>query len=240
MQKSYRIVLLALSVAGLAAGCSTLVGGVEGDGSPTPSDVAHPAETDRMPSGSPERTRSGSPECYVINESVDTLPRTVVSLTGLSTSVVVAEVATVGEGEWNTSDGSPPDAAAGPDFNPAVRTPIDLQVTEWISGERDDANIVAFNAGGVAGCVEHIVDNAPRLNRGDAYAFFLQPSDSADGSEDPSRPQILMAFPVSADGSVSTEEDGVLSHEEFVALVEHPVQPTVKPEATPDGTDDPG
>lgn len=183
---------------------------------------------------------SAEADCYGINESVDTPPRTIAALSEFTDAVVIAEVKAIEGGVWNTKDGAKPERANGPRFNPGIQTPINLQITETIRGDDGPGAIRVVNPGGTADCVEHVVDNAARVEKGKTYAFFLQPSPDADGVRRPELPLIVVAYPVSADGSVATEYDGTLSHDEFVALVESPVAPPTTPEPTPAGTDNPG
>jgi hypothetical protein len=199
-----------------------------------------PTEPTTAASAGPTADPTGDASCYGINESVDTPPRTVAALSKFTDSVVIAEVKAIEGGVWNTKDGAKPEGANGPRFNPGIQTPINLQITATIRGGHGPGAIRVVNPGGTADCVEHIVDNAARVEKGKTYAFFLQPSPDADGVRRPELPLIVVAYPVGPDGSVATEYDGTLSHDDFVALVENPVPPATTPEPSPAGSDNPG
>ena len=216
-----RFTVSILLAAGLMGACSA------GPGAPTPQPTEAPAESTSDP--------TGDPNCYGINESVDTPPRTVAALSRFTDSVVIAEVKAIEGGVWNTKNGSKPEQARGPRFNPGIQTPINLQILETIRGDHGPGAIRVVNPGGTADCVEHIVDNAARVEMGKTYAFFLQPSPDADGVRRPELPLVVVAYPVAADGSVATEYDGTLSHDDFVALVENPVPPPSTPEPSSAG-----
>ncbi len=188
----------------------------------------------------PAPAATAGADCYEIHESVDTPPRTVAALSEFTDSVVIAQVKAIERGVWNTKNGAKPERANGPRFNPGIQTPINLQITQSLRGDHGPGAIRVVNAGGSADCVEHIVDNAARLEKGRTYAFFLQPSPDEDGVRRPELPLIVAAYPVAAEGSVATEFDGTLSRDAFAALVDHPVAPPTTPEPTPAGTDNPG
>jgi len=223
---SERLAIPMLLAAGLLSACTAA------PGAPT----QQPTEASAGPTADP----TANANCYGINESVDTPPRTVAALSGFTDSVVIAEVKAIEGGVWNTKDGAKPERANGPRFSPGIQTPINLQITETILGDHGPGAIRVVNPGGTADCVEHIVDNAARVEKGKTYAFFLQPSPDADGVRRPELPLIVVAYPVGPDGSVATEYDGTLSHDDFLALVENPVPPPTTPEPTPAGSDNPG
>jgi hypothetical protein len=193
------------------------------------------------PDGLPGVAASAASDCYSVNESVDTPPPTIATLSRVTTAVVIAEVTEIEQGTWNTRDGEQPVGAfrAGPDFNPGVITPVHLRVERWIRGDDGPTAIRAVNPGGIAGCVEHSVSNAPLLVQGRTYAFFLQPSRDADMVRHPELPQIIVAWPVT-DGTVETMHDGMLGPEEFEDAVANPVQPPTTSAPTPAGLDNPG
>jgi hypothetical protein len=219
------VALVVLSV-GLLAACTSATG----------------APKSQPPAGTAGSTPELTPEadCYVIDESVDMPPITVATLLPVTSDVVIAEVKAIEGGIWNTKNAAKPDKARGPRFNPGVVTPINLQVLESVQGDLGPGAIRVVNPGGTAGCVEHTVDNAAQVEKGKTYAFFLQPSPDADGERHPELPLVLVAWPVAADGSVETLHDGTLSHGDFVALVEDPVEPPSTPEPSPAGPDNPG
>ncbi len=195
------------------------------------------------PRGSPAAAASAeAAECHAINESVDTPPYSVQFLMDFATIVFVAEVRSIEAGVWNTQDGKKPPKGAknGPKFNPAVVTPINLQIDATFFGDAGPGAIRVVNPGGTADCVEHHVSNAPVLQKGKTYVFFVQPSPDADGVRKPELPQVLAAWPVLADGSVKTSVEGTLPLNEVEELVRNPVPPPVEPEPTAAGTGNPG
>lgn len=212
--------LLAACVSGPATGANS---------SPAPSTVA------AMPP-------QPSPECVVMDESVNAPPATVANLTQWSSIAVVAEVKSLEAGVWNTKDGKQPGQGVkgGPKFNPAIVTPVNLQVDDTWLGDAGPGALRVVNPGGKAGCSEWHVNIAPALQKGSTYVFFLQPSPDADGQRHPELPEVLRAWPVDATGQVQTPEDGSLTLVQLEALVRHPVAPSATPEPTPAGSDHPG
>lgn len=190
------------------------------------------AARDSAPVSSADPTASPSPDCYGINESVDTPPLTIANLMPATTSVVVALLETIEPGVWNTKDGS--------NFNPGIKTLIDLQVTRTIVGDDGPVGLRVVNSGGTADCVVHNVSSSPPVEKGKTYVFFLQPSPDADGVRHPELPLILTAWPVNEDGTVDSEYDGTLSVDELAAEVTNPGPPSATPEPTPAGTANPG
>lgn len=216
-----RLAASIIAIAGLVAACAPLSGPI-GNG--------QPAE------GSPV------PDCYQVNESVDTPPRTIANLSRVTTSVVIAEVTAIEDGIWNTRDGRKPGGSApgAPGSSAGIVTPTNLDIERSVRGDAGPGALRVLNPGGTAGCVTHIVDNAPRIVIGGRYAFFLQPAADAEGVRHPDVLQIVEAWPVSEDGLVETLHDGVLALDDFEAAVANPVQPSTTPEPTPAGPDNPG
>lgn len=188
------------------------------------------------------KTPRPSPDCYGVDESVDTAPPTVANVMPFTTIVVVADVKSLEAGVWNTKDGKQPDRGVkpGPKFDPAIETPVNLQVDDtWFGGAGPGA-LRVVNPGGTVGCVEHHVNNAPDLQKGKKYVFFLQPSPDADGQRHPDLPLVLEAWPVDEMGDVATHEEGSVSLAQLENLVHHPVAPATSPEPTAAGSDHPG
>lgn len=193
---------VAATVALLASACSGRFPGASAAGSADPS----PVETTAASPAAIE-----SPECYGIDESVDTPPDTVASVMSVTDLVVVADVIAIEGGNWNTVDGKAPPQRRGPHFNPGIVTPINIQVDQTLYGEGQNGALRVVNPGGTAGCFEHQVSNAARLEKGKRYAFFLQPSSDADGNLHRELPLIVAAWPVDDAGSVATPENGTLT-----------------------------
>ena len=169
------------------------------------------------------RTPRPNPDCYGIDESVDTAPPTVANVMPFTTIVVVADVRSLEAGIWNTMDGKQPDNGVknGPKFAPAIETPINLHVSDsWVGNASPEA-LRVVNPGGTAGCVDHHVNNAPDLQKGKKYVFFLQPSPDADGQRHPELPLVLEAWPVDGTGQVETAEEGSMSLAQLEDLVHH-------------------
>jgi hypothetical protein len=212
--------LLAACISGPAAGASS---------SPAPSDASAVAA-------------QPSPDCITTDVSVNAVPPTVANLMGFSKIVVVAQVKSLEAGVWNTKDGAQPGQGvkAGPRFNPAIVTPVNLQVTDTWFGDAGPGAMRVVNQGGTAGCSQWNVNIAPDLQKGGSYVFFLQPSADADGQGHPELPVVLRAWLVDATGQVETPEDGSLTIAQLESLVRHPVAPSATPEPTPAGSDHPG
>ena len=214
---------LGACVSGSAAGAIT---------SPAPSSTAVVAAMTPQP----------NPDCYGVDESVDMAPPTVANLMPYASIVVVADVKSLEAGIWNTKDGKPPARGfkPGAKFDPQVETPVNLQVNDTWFGEARPGALRIVNPGGTAGCVEYHVSNAPNLQKGKTYVFFLQSSPDADGQRHPELPIVLEAWPVDGTGQVETAEEGSLTLAQLEDLVHHPVAPTTTPEPTPAGSDHPG
>ncbi len=191
------------------AGCARLE-----SGAPAPPDDPTTASASPAP-------RAPRPECYGLNEYVEGPPRTIETVMTVTHAVIVGDVVSIEAGMFNTRDGQPPDPRRprGPSYNPGVVTPINVQVHSSIEGDEHSGTIRVVIEGGAAGCIVHRVDNAPRLERGKRYALFLQPSKDAGGVRHPELPGVIVGWPVDADGLVQTEEDGVLTLDEFEAKV---------------------
>lgn len=223
------IATLALLVGGLLAACSSISSEAGAGDDPPASDPIGQAPTEE-------------PNCYGINEAVDTPPLSVDFLMDFATEVFVAKVKSIEAGVWNTRNGDKPPKGVknGPRFNPGIVTPINLQVDTTLLGGAGPGAIRVVNPGGTTDCVEHNVSNAPVLEKGKTYVFFLQPSSDAEGVKKPELPQVIAAWLVLADGSVETAVEGVLPLNDVQALVDNPVPPPVEPEPTPAGTNNPG
>jgi hypothetical protein len=221
-----------MALAGVFGACSAMPGG-------SPGTVTDPSPTVIVGATTPRPSQA----CFVMDESVDTAPSTVANLMPFSTTVVVAEVASIDEGIWNTKDGQQPtghDVKRGPTFNPRIETPINLGVADAWFGDARPGALRVVNPGGAAGCSEHHVSNAAALETGATYVLFLQPSPDADGQRHPELPLVLVAWPVDDTGHVTTAEEGSLSLAQLEDLVRHPVAPATTPEPTPAGSDHPG
>jgi hypothetical protein len=224
LQDRFRLLILTAATVLLGA----CVSGPTGTTSvPDPSSTAVSAATTLRP----------NPDCYGVDESVDTAAPTVANVMPFTTIVVVADVKSLEAGIWNTKDGKQPDKGVknGPTFAPAIETPINLQVSDTWVGEAGPGALRVVNPGGTAGCVEHHVNNAPDLQKGKKYVFFLQPSPGADGQRHPELPVVLEAWPVDLTGHVETGVEGSLSLARLEDLVRHPVAPAATPEPTPGG-----
>jgi hypothetical protein len=91
--RSFRGGVALVAAAAFALGCS---------------DARPSAITTEQPQATVAATAEASPECYGIDESVDTPPYTVDFVMTVTDLVVVADVVAIEGGTWNTSDGLPP------------------------------------------------------------------------------------------------------------------------------------
>jgi hypothetical protein len=136
-----------------------------------------------------------------------------------TTAVVVASVDSIEEGIFNTPGGEPPDRPPEEGYDPAVLTPVNLAVSSVIEGDQKPGTLRVVTPGGRAGCILHHVSNAPRVETGVTYVFFLHPSVQSNGERNPELPEMLVAWPVNDNGAVATEEDGVLTVEQLTDKV---------------------
>jgi hypothetical protein len=160
-----------------------------------------------------------NPRCYGISEAVDTPPLTIALLMTVTTAVVVASVDSIEEGIFNTPGGVAPDRLSEEGYDPGVLTPVNLTVASVIEGDQGTGTLRVVNRGGKAGCITHNVSNSPHLKTGVTYVFFLHPSVYSNGKYRPELPEIIVAWAVNANGTVATEEDGVLTVEELTNKV---------------------
>jgi hypothetical protein len=162
------------------------------------------------------------PRCHSISEAVDTPPLTIALLMTVTTAVVIASVDSIEEGIFNTPGGVAPDRLSEEGYNPGVLTPVNLTVASVMDGDHGTRTIRVVNRGGKAGCITHSVSNAPHIEKGVTYVFFLHPSVYSNGEYRPELPEIIVAWAVNPNGTVATEEDGVLTVEQLSDKVTAP------------------
>jgi hypothetical protein len=160
-----------------------------------------------------------NPRCYGRSEAVDTPPYTIAFLMEYTTAVVVARVDSIEDGIFNTPGGVAPDRPPAEGYDPGVLTPVNLRVASVIEGNQGTRTMRVVNRGGQAGCITQQVSNAPQVETGVTYVFFLHPSVYSNGVHRPELPEMLVAWPVNDNGTVQTEEDGTLTVEELTDKV---------------------
>jgi hypothetical protein len=127
------------------------------------------------------------------------------------TTVVVATVADVEPGVFNTAFGTgydnPSERASGfsgPYADSQVVTPVDLVVDLVIHGEAVSGPLRVVVEGGTAGCYRVTVDDAPTVEPGGRYVLFMSPAGEAAGENGRGPALILFAWPVDAGDVVQT------------------------------------
>jgi hypothetical protein len=166
--------------------------------------------------------RATQPDCYSMNETIDRPPDSIANLVPYTDRVIVATVVRLGDGFWNTPDRKPPppDRISGPEYDPGILTPALVRIDGVVRGDLGPGDVEVVIEGGVVGCIEHTVSPRPSLTAGRRYAMFLQPSPRADLTRDAALPLVLAAWPVGDDGTVTTDQDGILDEPAFRRLVE--------------------
>lgn len=175
--------------------------------------VAPPSQVGSVagPSDSPAASQpEASPGCGVDEISADGPAPSISNRTRGSTVVVVATVVDVGSARWNTPDGSRPAFATLPPRGAYVYRPVTLKVTAPLKGSTPTSVTVRL-PGGTADCFTFLVDGAPNLVVGHAYAFFLGPSRTASGADDTATLTVNEGWSMSQSGAVQTPLDGSLS-----------------------------
>ena len=112
-----------------------VLNGLVGACASSPAAGTTPVPDPRSAAVSAAKTPRPNPECYGVDESVDTVPPTVANVMPLATIAVVADVESLEAGIWNTKDGKQPDDVhqVGPTFDPAIETPVNLEVSDaWV------------------------------------------------------------------------------------------------------------
>jgi hypothetical protein len=210
----------------LLGACSAVPGATRVSETLTPTATSSPAASAR-PTADASATpfleeqpgETLDPRCYIRNEAVDTPAYTIAFLMDYTTAVVVASVDSIEEGIFNTPGGEPPDRPPEEGYDPAVLTPVNLAVSSVIEGDQEAGPLRVVTPGGRARCVLHQVSNAPHVETGVTYVFFLHPSVQSNGKRNPELPEMLVAWPLRDDGTVQTTEDGVLTVEQLTDKV---------------------
>ncbi|HTC86066.1 MAG TPA: hypothetical protein VK656_05155 [Candidatus Acidoferrum sp.] len=177
------------------------------------------------PHPTPDATQiCGSENIAVENIAVENAPFSIPALVGYGWGFVVAEVTSPGPAFFNTADRTkPPGFGLKPtsaDEHPDVRiyTPFDVQVYQVITGPTKAGSGRVLIEGGTVGCYTTTVDVAPRVTIGKTYVFVLADAYDADRSQALDTREAKVAWPVDADGVVSTP-DGPMSLDALERLV---------------------
>lgn len=212
-----RLRLLALGATlTIVCACSAPIGATT---EPTATEAAaEPSDATPSSDGPP---RTSLPECYSRHEVRHTVPPTIDNVMPYSDRVAIVRVVAEGDAFWNTADGKAPpsDQWSGPDSDPSIFTPYEVEVLDVVAGEMSKGGQEIYVRGGTAGCIDHNVTPRPVLKTGAVYAVVLQPARQADMTRDPTQPSVLEAWPANEDGTVTTALDGVLDRDGFSSAV---------------------
>ena len=157
--------------------------------------------------------------CGTATVSYDAAEPTIANRAEGASVVVIATVESVGAARWNTDDGRAPAFDQNPPEDAYVYRPVSLSIATLARGDLLDSTLEAHALGGSVGCYSFEVEDNPKLESGDQYAFFLAPALADDGETDTSELSINAAWPVTA-GRVSTPVEGRVALPLFLASVE--------------------
>lgn len=195
-----RILTLTLAMA-VVAGCRT------GVAAPPDTVASSPTVSSPTASSAPDAT-----DCHSLYLSIDSLDPTLENLRSESRDVIVGTVAREGEAFWDSPTGKEPTPGEQPGEGNEfyILTPYVVTVDQMVTGSRSPGEITVVAEGGKIGCSKLEVSPAVTLTMKARYVLFLGPRAVA-GSRAIDLPMARHAFPVQADGKVSTPLDGAMS-----------------------------
>jgi hypothetical protein len=175
----------------------------------TPVSVASPSA---VASPSPAATIACGSEVIIVDGVLPTIKNVAIE----SQVIAIGTVEAIGTPSWNTATGAGP--TVGFDGHPAsgfaIYRPITISVATPIKG----STATSLNArliGGSIGCYSVKLSSGPDPVVGGRYAFFL------DASADPSTALTVgEAWPVTADGKIKTDYDGVVTIAALIKAVD--------------------
>jgi hypothetical protein len=145
---------------------------------------------------------------------------TVANWTRASQMVAIGTVISIGPARWNTADGSEPAFTA--QGNPPAWAEIYRHVTLSIQRTAKGAVATVLTArllGGTVNCYTYSRSGAPAPAVNGSYAVFLGVSTDSTGFTT-TQLTLFDAWPVAADGTITTPMDGTLSVAAFVSAVQ--------------------
>jgi hypothetical protein len=133
--------------------------------------------------------------------------------------VVIGTIRSIGLPQWNTSDGSaPPFTAQGhPPLWAQIYRPTKLSV-ESVSKGTAAGTVTVRLIGGAVGCYTYRVEGPASPIPGSRYAVFLGLSTVSGGFTD-AELTVRDAWPIGADGTVATAQEGNMSIQSFTSKV---------------------
>ena len=180
------------------------------------------------PTPPPAPTAAAAADCLDMSVQEDPVPQTTTNLSMFSTSVLVGTFKGYGGPKWNTPSGARPGASDFKSKPARILTPTNIKVDKAIRGDPSDGPHV-FVRGGKLGCDEVDYSNAPQLQAGQSYVYFLAPVSDSEGKA--SRDLVILAaWPVASGDTVSTPSEGDLSVADLSAQVA--AQPAVGSDGT--------
>jgi hypothetical protein len=144
---------------------------------------------------------------------------TVAHRTHASQMVAVGTVTSIGSARWNTPNGSAPTFSQGhPPAWALIYRPVTLSIQETAKGV-GVATLTGRLPGGTVSCFTYTQSGAPAPAANGSYAFFLGASADSTGFTS-AQLTLIDAWPVAADGTISTPLDGTLSTTAFLTNVQ--------------------
>ena len=165
--------------------------------------------------------------CGSVTMHIDSAPATVETLAGFGWDFVVADVVGAEQAIYNTPDGKRPDAFSSrpsgppaiPDGEPAVYTPIRIDVVSAVRGSFDTGPAQVLVLGGRVGCFTMRVYPVPAIEKGSRYVLALDEVLDSDGKDALPLEEAKLVWPVDPNGVVLTDA-GLMSLDELTAVVQ--------------------
>jgi hypothetical protein len=181
----------------------------------------NPDATGKVPPKETQAEPSPLASCFEIPVAVEPIPQTIANMSTIGALVVDAGFVGYGKAVWNTSDGHRPTWEELRSKAIVLERPLAFKDLDLIRGDAA-ALPSAVARGGTLGCDYMSFDSDPVLTEGSRYLSFLAPVTDSDG-KDTGTIQLIEAWPIDANGVVSTRLEGAVDLTDVVAqIAAHP------------------
>ena len=214
---------IALNTAAFLVGCLALAGCVTAGASPNANSGSTNPQSSDLPAvvatdsagnyiKSPDLAATHLPiaegSCFVVHVQATIGPRTVAAMAAMSPDIIVGTFQGFGPSRWNTPDGTRPTSNEFNSTSARLVRSVSIGVQTTVRGAGASAS-QAIVRGGQLGCDVSSFSDSPSLTVGSRYVFFLVPVGNSMGGPS-SDLLVLEAWPIDANGTVQTREDGAI------------------------------